>query len=244
VASQSEFQPTILCDLSGKCPNRITVTPIKPSSPEVERHEPVAHFRPYQRALLHHLNFGHVPHHSESAPLPTWAHEFHGPRKVALVTQGTLANHNFGLVIGPTLAALANEPDLLVVATAGGGPIDAIPSPIPGNARLAQYLPFEWMLPKVDVFVTQRRLWQRQPGYELWNSPRRRRADRGQSRRERARRMASESIWALMADEFGGIDTRSEVLRIVSQISHASNEGGLWRGNTMTVNRARRVGRR
>jgi len=71
-----------------------------------------------------------------------------------LVTQGTLANHNFGLVIGPTLAALANEPDLLVVATAGGGPIDAIPSPIPGNARLAQYLPFEWMLPKVDVFVT------------------------------------------------------------------------------------------
>jgi UDP:flavonoid glycosyltransferase YjiC (YdhE family) len=73
---------------------------------------------------------------------------------VALVTQGTLANHNFGLVIGPTLAALANEPDLLVVATAGGGPIDAIPSPIPGNARLAQFLPFEWMLPKVDVFVT------------------------------------------------------------------------------------------
>jgi UDP:flavonoid glycosyltransferase YjiC (YdhE family) len=49
---------------------------------------------------------------------------------------------------------------------------------------------------------------------------------------------------ALMADEFGGIDTRSEVLRIVSQISHASNEGGLWRCNTMTVNRARRVGRR
>jgi len=47
-----------------------------------------------------------------------------------------------------------------------------------------------------------------------------------------------------MAAEFGGIDTRSEVLRIVSQISHASNEGGLWRGNTMTVNRARRVGRR
>jgi hypothetical protein len=47
-----------------------------------------------------------------------------------------------------------------------------------------------------------------------------------------------------MADEFGGIGTRSEVLRIVSQISHASKEGGLWRGNTMTVNRARRVGRR
>ena len=35
-----------------------------------------------------------------------------------------------------------------------GRPIDAIPGPIPGNARLASYLPFEWMLPKVDVFVT------------------------------------------------------------------------------------------
>ena len=41
--------------------------PIEPSSPEVERHEPVAHFRPYQRARLDHLNFGHVPHHSESS---------------------------------------------------------------------------------------------------------------------------------------------------------------------------------
>src|SRR5437667_11492399 len=37
---------------------------------------------------------------------------------------------------------------------AGGRPIDAIPGPIPGNARLASYLPFEWMLPKVDAFVT------------------------------------------------------------------------------------------
>src|SRR6185369_13509119 len=82
------------------------------------------------------------------------AHELDGSRKVVLVTQGTVANHDFGLLIGPTLAALANEPDLLVVATAGGRPVDAIPGPIPGNARLAQYLPFEWILPKVDVLVT------------------------------------------------------------------------------------------
>jgi len=75
------------------------------------------------------------------APLPTWA-----PRARRSAQGG---------VIGPTLAVLAYEPDLLV-ATAGGRPIDAIPSPIPGNARLAQYLPFEWMLP-----------WQRQLGYEL-----------------------------------------------------------------------------
>ena len=65
-----------------------------------------------------------------------------------------MANHNFGLLVGPTLAALADEPDILVVATAGGRPIDAIPAPIPANARIAQYLPFEWLLPKVDVLVT------------------------------------------------------------------------------------------
>ena len=57
--------------------------------------------------------------HSQSSPLPVWADELDGSRKVVLVTQGTLANHNFGCLIAPTLAALANEPDLLVVVTAG-----------------------------------------------------------------------------------------------------------------------------
>lgn len=57
-------------------------------------------------------------------------------------------------MVAPTLTALANEPDVLVVATTGGRPIDAIPGPIPGNARVSSYLPFEWLLPKVDVMVT------------------------------------------------------------------------------------------
>src|SRR3981189_508259 len=87
------------------------------------------------------------------ASLPSWAHELDGSRKVVLVTQGTVANHDFGLLIGPTLAALANEPDLLVIATAGGRPIDAIPGPIPGNARLASYLPFDWVLPRVTCLA-------------------------------------------------------------------------------------------
>src|SRR3981081_532800 len=97
---------------------------------------------------------GALPIIPNQAPLPSWAPELDGSRKVVLVTQGTVANHDFGLLIAPTLAALANEPDLLVVVTAGGRSIDAIPGPIPSNARLASYLPFEWVLPKVDVFVT------------------------------------------------------------------------------------------
>jgi UDP:flavonoid glycosyltransferase YjiC (YdhE family) len=87
-------------------------------------------------------------------PLPSWAHELDGSRKVVLVTQGTVANHNLNLLVGPTLAALANERDMLVVATAGGRPNDAIPGPLPSNARVSSFLPFEWLLPKVDVLVT------------------------------------------------------------------------------------------
>jgi hypothetical protein len=49
---------------------------------------------------------------------------------------------------------------------------------------------------------------------------------------------------ALMADEFDGIDTRSEVFRIVSQISQTSNEEGLRRDDATAANRARRVSRR
>ena len=87
-------------------------------------------------------------------PLPRWAHELDGYHKVVLVTQGTVANHNFGLLVAPMLAALANEPDVLMVATAGGRAVDAIPGQIPSNARVASFLPFEWLLPRVDVLVT------------------------------------------------------------------------------------------
>lgn len=88
------------------------------------------------------------------APQPPWAHQLDGSRKVVLVTQGTVANHNLGLLIAPALAALADEPDVLVVVTTGGRPVEAIPGPIPSNARIASYLPFEWLLPKVDLLVT------------------------------------------------------------------------------------------
>jgi UDP:flavonoid glycosyltransferase YjiC (YdhE family) len=88
------------------------------------------------------------------APLPPWAHELDGSRKVVLVTQGTLSNFDFSRLVAPTLAALSDEPDVLVIVTTGGRSLDTIPGLVPGNARLATYLPFEWLLPKVDVLVT------------------------------------------------------------------------------------------
>src|ERR1700730_9419857 len=218
----------------------------------------------FPRAIPPSVHFvGTPPIIPDQAPLPPWAHDLDGSRKVVLVTQGTLANHNFDLLIGPTLAALANEPDLLVIATAGGRPVEAIPGPIPGNARLSRYLPFEWILPAVDVFVTNggygsvnqamsfgiplvtagltedkadvnaRVAWSgvginlasNEPKPEALREAVRTVLDKPDYRRRAAR----------IADEFAAIDTRSEVLRIVGELSHRSNEGGLRRGQTKAV---------
>jgi MGT family glycosyltransferase len=109
----------------------------------------------FPRQIPRSVHFvGTPPIIAGQAPPPPWADDLDGSRKVVLVTQGTVANHNFGLLIAPTLAALANEPDVLVVATTGGRPVEAIPGAVPSNARVASFLPFEWLLPRVDVLVT------------------------------------------------------------------------------------------
>jgi UDP:flavonoid glycosyltransferase YjiC (YdhE family) len=87
-------------------------------------------------------------------PLPAWAADLDGRKKVVHVTQGTVANKDFGMLLAPTLAALGDDPGVLVVAITGGRPLDTIPGTMPPNARVASFLPYEWLLPKVDVFVT------------------------------------------------------------------------------------------
>ncbi|GAB3396068.1 glycosyltransferase [Humibacter soli] len=86
------------------------------------------------------------------APLPEWWDELDGSRPVIHVTQGTIANKDYRQIIGPTLEALA-EDDVLVVASTGGRPLETLP-PLPANARAAEYLPYDELLPKTDVFVT------------------------------------------------------------------------------------------
>jgi MGT family glycosyltransferase len=97
---------------------------------------------------------GTLPITPGQASLPDWADELDGSRKVVLVTQGTVSNLDFNQLIVPTLKALADQPDILVVVTAGGRAAEALPAPLPANVRTADYLPFDWLLPKVDVFVT------------------------------------------------------------------------------------------
>jgi MGT family glycosyltransferase len=201
----------------------------------------------FPRAIPPTVSFvGTLPIIPNQAPLPPWAKDLDGLRSVVLVTQGTVANHDFGLLVAPTLAALANEPDILVVATAGGRPVDAIPGPIPGNARLASYLPFEWLLPKVDVLVTNggygsvnqamsagiplvtagltedkadvnaRVAWSGMGINLATNAP------TPETLREAVRTVLDTPRYRdraqAMADEFRAIDTRSEIQRIVTRV--------------------------
>lgn len=198
------------------------------------------------------------------APPPPWAHELDGSRKVVLVTQGTVANHNFNLLVGPTLAALASEPDVLVVVTTGGRPTDAIPGPVPVNARVSSYLPFEWLLPKVDVLVTNggfgsinqamsfgiplvtagltedkadvnaRVAWSGVGINLATNEP------SGEALRRAVRTVLDQPSYRLrasqMADEFAAIDTRSEILKIISQ--HVADGKKPSRARALAAHRA------
>ena len=202
-------------------------------------------------------------------PLPPWADELESSRKVVLVTQGTVANHNFNLLVAPTLAALANEPDVLVVATSGGRPIEAIPGQIPSNARVASFLPFEWLLPRVSALVTNggfgsvnqamsfgiplvtagltedkadvnaRIAWSGVGINLATNEPAQ------EALRKAVRTVLDRPAYRLravqMATEFASIDTRAEILRIINQVV-AGKRPKLWAG-AMAASRTRRVAR-
>lgn len=86
------------------------------------------------------------------APLPPWWGDLDGSRPVIHVTQGTVANTDYQQVIGPTLQALASE-DVLVVVSTGGRPLETLP-PLPCNARAATFLPYDELLPRTAVYVT------------------------------------------------------------------------------------------
>jgi MGT family glycosyltransferase len=206
----------------------------------------VPRFELPRRRLAPSVHFvGPLPITPNQAPIPPWAKDLDGSRKVVLVTQGTLTNDDFSELVIPTLQALANEPDILVVVTTGGRPVETLAGPLPKNVRVAQYLPFEWVLSKIDAFVTN-------GGYGSVNQALSfgvpvvtagTAADRGDvsarvawsgvgvnlatnAPTAAALRPAVRSVLddpkfraqaAHYAEEARGIDTRSEILRILSQ---------------------------
>jgi UDP:flavonoid glycosyltransferase YjiC (YdhE family) len=87
--------------------------------------------------------------------LPEWWGDLDGSRPVVHVTQGTIDNHDFSRLIGPTIEALADK-DVLVVVTLGGsgGNRPAYAGALPANVRIATFLNYDLLLPLTDVFVT------------------------------------------------------------------------------------------
>lgn len=95
---------------------------------------------------------GPLTGHSSPIPVPEWWSDLDGTRPVIHVTQGTVANFDYSQTIEPTLQALADD-DVLVVVATGGRPLDTLP-PLPANARAATFLPYDELLPRTAVYVT------------------------------------------------------------------------------------------
>jgi len=224
----------------------------------------------FPRDMPSTVNFiGTPPIIPNQVPLPPWAHDLDGSRKVVLVTQGTVANHDFSLLLEPTLQALADEGDVLVVATTGGRPVEALQGTIPANARLSSYLPFEWILSKASVLVTNggygsvnqamsfgiplvtagmtedkadvnaRVAWSGVGINLATNNP------TPQALRKAVRTVLDKTEYRSrafqMQDEFSRIDTRSEILRIVTETAQMSDQGDLPPGKATAAMRDRRT---
>lgn len=84
-------------------------------------------------------------------PVPEWWDDLAG-RRVVHVTQGTVATGEWTL-IEPAVRALAGD-DVIVVVSTGGRPVDTLPDNLPANVRVAEFLPYDRLLPQTDVFVT------------------------------------------------------------------------------------------
>ena len=90
------------------------------------------------------------------APPPWWGDVVSSARPVVHVTQGTIRPDMDELVL-PAVRGLARE-DVLVVVTTGGVSQERLEAslgePLPANTRVSPFLPYDLLLPHVDVCVT------------------------------------------------------------------------------------------
>ena len=93
------------------------------------------------------------PSPSRNFRLPPWWAELGGDRPVVHVTQGTIDNADLGRLVEPTITALGGE-DVILVATTGGRDASQLKVALPLNTYVADYIPHDLLLPKVDVMVT------------------------------------------------------------------------------------------
>jgi MGT family glycosyltransferase len=84
---------------------------------------------------------------------PSWWDDLYSGRPVVHVTQGTVNNDAYDLVL-PVIDALADE-DVLVVATTGHQiPQSLQQMTMPDNVRLAAHIPHNYLLPRTNIMIT------------------------------------------------------------------------------------------
>ena len=86
--------------------------------------------------------------------LPSWRSGTACDRTVVHVTQGTWDNRDHGQLLQPTLDALADRDDVLVIATSGLPDQPSFAGPVPANAVMTDYVPYGALLPHVDIMIT------------------------------------------------------------------------------------------
>jgi MGT family glycosyltransferase len=112
----------------------------------------VASLEHRRRALPEGLRFvGPLLAPSDGA-VPDWWADLDGDRPVVHVTQGTAANDDPAALLLPAVHALGATGALVVVAT-GGPPVETL-GPLPGHVRAAPFLPYDRLMPRIDLLVT------------------------------------------------------------------------------------------
>jgi MGT family glycosyltransferase len=97
---------------------------------------------------------GALPMPAGQPKLPEWWQHLDRTKRLVLVTQGTIANRDFGQVIAPALVALDGREDVTIIVTTGGQPAESIPLAIPSNAHIASFLPYAQIMPEIDLLIT------------------------------------------------------------------------------------------
>ncbi len=99
---------------------------------------------------------GNLMPNARGKVMPAWWDSLDASKPVVLVTQGTIANRDLSQLIEPAITALANE-EMTVLVAAGRPDLEVIKLPgntKPHNTEIENFIPFEQILPRVDVFVT------------------------------------------------------------------------------------------
>jgi UDP:flavonoid glycosyltransferase YjiC (YdhE family) len=97
-----------------------------------------------------------MPSGQVKTTMPVWWDTLDASKPVVLVSQGTIANKDLSQLIEPAIAALAHE-QMTVIVAAGRPDLGSIRLPggiKPDNVKIENFIPFEQILHKVDVFVT------------------------------------------------------------------------------------------